>query len=85
MSSHPCVWHLQLGLSGGLDSDDRLLPEAGDGADVLVRHVAQCAGLGVKGNNGRKHTFASGHRRRPERMNINGVDVKDISDCLYVR
>lgn len=47
MFSYPCrVWHLQLGLSRGLDSNDCLVSETADGADVLVRHIAQRAAWG---------------------------------------
>lgn len=44
MLSHPRrVWNLQFGVSGGLDGDDRLVSETADGADVLIRHIAQRA------------------------------------------
>lgn len=44
---HPCrVWNLQFGVGRGLDGNDRLVSEAADGADVLIRHIAQRAARG---------------------------------------
>lgn len=40
--SYRCrFWHLQLGFSWSFHSYNRLVSETGNGADVLVRHVAQ--------------------------------------------
>lgn len=72
--SYPCrVWNLQFGVSGGLDSDDCLVSETANGADVLIRHIAQCTARGSRFRTAAeiKRTFASATRaRRPPKKRI---------------
>lgn len=42
MPSHPfCVWNFQFGVGWSLDSNDCLVLETADGADVVIGDIAQ--------------------------------------------